>query len=103
MLGGGSVVFASRKGAQARLWLILVVSVAVVAAAGHGPFTAPPAGAAATASFTFSPPSPLTFEEVHFTSNSTTDLPPLTELWDLDDDGKFDDASGPTAARSFSH
>jgi PKD repeat protein len=75
----------------------------VAAAVAHGLHSAPPAAAAVTPSFSFAPASPLTFEQVNFTSNSTTDQPPLTELWDLDDDGKFDDAGGPTASRSFSH
>ena len=56
------------------------------------------------ASFTRSPASPQVGENVTFTSTSTDpqgsgDI--ATLAWDLDDDGAFDDATGPTAARSF--
>jgi PKD repeat protein len=50
-------------------------------------------------SFTFSPSAPLTLETVTFTSTSTGDI--TSETWDLDNDGSFDDATGPSAARSF--
>ena len=51
------------------------------------------------ASFTFSPASPMTGEMVSFTSQSSgVDQP---ERWDLDGDRICDDASGPTARRSY--
>jgi hypothetical protein len=57
------------------------------------------ARADASASFTYSPESPLTGEVVTFTSTSTgaTGSP----VWDLDGDGACDDATGETAARPF--
>ena len=57
-----------------------------------------------TASFDYSPGSPLTGQTVTFTSTSSTSVPEnsiVTEEWDLDDDGQFDDDSGSTAQRSF--
>ena len=54
------------------------------------------------ASFVFIPESPLTGDTVHFFSTSSDpDGPLASQTWDLDNDGEFDDASGPTAARSF--
>jgi hypothetical protein len=51
------------------------------------------------ASFTFSPQFPLTGEDVTFTSESTGVVEP--QRWDLDGDRVCDDATGPTAHRSF--
>ena len=63
-------------------------------------FAVPPAAAAPpSASFTYSPAAPLTNEVVTFTS--TTSGPITSQSWDLDGDGRCDDATGPTAARSF--
>jgi hypothetical protein len=56
-----------------------------------------PAEAAPVASFSFSPPEPLTSELVTFTSTSSGG----SELWDLDGDGACGDASGATVQRSF--
>jgi len=60
-----------------------------------------PAAAAAppTASFTVSPSSPYTLETVTFTSTSTGDI--TTQSWDLDNQGGCNDATGPSAQRSF--
>jgi PKD repeat protein len=56
-----------------------------------------------TASFTFDPSSPGTGTRVTFRSTSTdSDGSIADHAWDLDDDGNFDDASGPSASRSFS-
>jgi hypothetical protein len=55
------------------------------------------------ASSSYEPARPLTQEPVRFTSTATTDpgvtIP--TQAWDLDDDGEFDDASGPIATFTF--
>ena len=58
-----------------------------------------PAQAALAASFEFAPAAPLTAETVTFTSTSTGIVEP--QSWDLDGDGTCDDATGPTAQRSF--
>jgi PKD domain len=57
------------------------------------------AQAALSVSFSFSPASPLTGETVTFSSSSTGVVEP--QLWDLDGDGACDDATGPSAERSF--
>jgi PKD repeat protein len=56
------------------------------------------------ASFTWSPLAPLTGQTVTFTSTSTDpdgagDI--LSQNWDLNGDGNFSDASGPTARATF--
>jgi PKD repeat protein len=54
------------------------------------------------ASFTASPESPLTGEQVTFTSSSSDpDGRTLTHRWDTDNDGSFDDGTGSQATRSF--
>jgi hypothetical protein len=61
------------------------------------------ASAAPLATFTFSPETPLTQQPVTFTSTATTDpgVRIVSQEWDLNDDGTFDDASGPTAGFMF--
>ena len=55
-----------------------------------------------TAGFTYEPAAPLTDETVTFTSTSTPSYGSITALdWDLDGDGEFDDAQGPTATWSY--
>lgn len=55
-----------------------------------------------TPSFTFSPGAPQTGQTITFTSTSTAGAAPISGLtWDLDDDGQYDDASGPTAQWTF--
>jgi large repetitive protein len=55
-----------------------------------------------TAGFGFSPTSPKTLEPVTFTSTSTDPDGSIDSYaWDLDNDGQYDDASGPSAERSF--
>jgi hypothetical protein len=57
---------------------------------------------APVAAFTFAPATPLTGERVLLASNSSDpDGSILAQSWDLDADGAFDDASGPTAEWSF--
>jgi hypothetical protein len=58
---------------------------------------AKPAEAAPVASFSFSPPAPLSGELVTFTSTSSGG----SELWDLEGDGACGDASGAIVQRSF--
>jgi PKD repeat protein len=54
------------------------------------------------AAFTFAPAAPLTGDSVVLTSISADPDGPITsQAWDLDGDGGFDDASGPTASASF--
>jgi hypothetical protein len=62
-----------------------------------------PAWADPTASFTSNPRSPLTHQPVSFTSTAETDSEEaiVRQEWDLDDDGRFDDASGPSATFTF--
>lgn len=69
-----------------------------------------PAGAAQAlppkAAFAWGPEAPITGQQVTFTSNSTPDPSDPTRtiaelVWDLDDDGQFDDAAGPTATWTF--
>lgn len=66
---------------------------------GLGLVVPSPAEAALSVSFGFSPSSPLTGETVDFVSSSTGVVEP--QQWDLDGDGACDDASGPSAQRSF--
>jgi hypothetical protein len=54
------------------------------------------------ASFGFLPTDPMVDQPVVFTSTSTDSDGTITSLlWDFDDDGRFDDASGSSATRSF--
>jgi PKD repeat protein len=56
-----------------------------------------------TASFTYDPPLPGTGQRVTFTSTSSDPEQAMDSWrWDFDDDGSFDDASGETAAGTFS-
>lgn len=61
----------------------------------------PPSAAAEppNASFSVAPEAPHTIETVTFTSTSTGDI--TSQSWDLDNQGGCDDATGPTAERSF--
>jgi PKD repeat protein len=55
------------------------------------------------ASFTFAPANPVVGQSVAFTSTATdTDGNVANVIWDLDNDGQLDDATGPTAAWTFS-
>jgi PKD repeat protein len=54
------------------------------------------------ASFTYAPVSPVAGDTVWFTSTSADFEGPVVDIaWDLDGDGRFDDARGVQAARSF--
>src|SRR3954453_2179259 len=78
----------------ARSWPLVGAAATILALAA-----AAPARAAPEPLFTSSPPAPFTNEAVTFTSNATGVVEP--QQWDLDGDGACDDASGPTATRSF--
>jgi PKD domain len=55
------------------------------------------------AAITYAPAAPLTGDPIVLTSISADpDGPLINQAWDLDADGAFDDASGPTAQVSFS-
>ncbi len=63
-----------------------------------------PAAAAAepTASFNYSPSSPLTLEPITFSSTSSSGGGEIaSQSWDLNGDGTFGDATGPTAIRAY--
>ena len=61
-----------------------------------------PANESPQASFDYSPDSPQTGREVSFTSTSADgDGGIASEAWDLDGDGQFDDANGPTSTHTF--
>lgn len=62
----------------------------------------PPANVPPTASFVAVPSSPLTGDRVTFVSTSADpDGPIVSQVWDLNGDGVFGDATGPTATASF--
>ena len=57
---------------------------------------------APSASFDFTPAVPSTLQTVTFNSTSSDpDGSIADQLWDLDNDGQYDDASGPSAQRLF--
>jgi hypothetical protein len=76
--------------------LLFAVTAALISpAAAHG---------AVASSFSQSPLEPVAGETVTFTSTASAPGKGnrlIAQQWDLDNDGAFDDASGPTAARSF--
>ena len=75
------------------MWQVLVALTAIGV-------VVPPAGAVTpSASFTYSPASPLTNETVTFTSTSSG--PVTSQSWDLNGDRVCNDAMGATAQRSF--
>jgi hypothetical protein len=55
------------------------------------------------ASFRYEPQRPLTHQPVKLTSTASSDSEEsiTAQAWDLDDDGRFDDASGSTASVTF--
>ena len=60
------------------------------------------ANRAPQASFAFEPAAPVAGETVTFTSSSgDSDGTIAAEAWDLNNDGSFDDATGPAASRTF--
>lgn len=68
-----------------------------------GGVPAPPPNQPPSASFTIFPDQAFAGAAILFASTSSDpDGPLASQTWDLDGDGLFDDASGPTAARAFS-
>jgi len=66
------------------------------------PAAPPPANVAPTAAFAFAPQAPRAGDGVDFVSGSADpDGTIAAQEWDLDADGQFDDASGPSARRVF--
>jgi hypothetical protein len=62
----------------------------------------PPVNLAPSATFTVSPPAPQIGQAVSFSSTATDPDGSITgQEWDLDGDGTFGDASGPTASTTF--
>jgi PKD repeat protein len=74
------------------------VAMAALAGATLALLPAGIARAAPVAAFTVSPAAPLSGEPVTFTSTSTG---ASSAAWDLDADGRYNDASGSTAQRAF--
>jgi PKD repeat protein len=73
-----------------------------VAALLAWPAAALAADQAPDASFSFSPDDPSAGQQVRFESSSCDpDGRLVSEAWDLDGDGAFDDARGPVATRTF--
>lgn len=54
-----------------------------------------------TAAISYAPAAPLAQERVTFTSTSSDPEGSVTEAWDLDGDGRYDDARGPMASEVF--
>jgi PKD repeat protein len=55
-----------------------------------------------TASFSYLPSQPVAGQAVNFFSTaSDPDSPIVSQLWDLDGNGSYNDASGPSAARAY--
>lgn len=72
----------------------------MVAAFAHHPGSA---WADPFAGFTHDPQTPLTHQPVNFTSEATTDAGAtiVSQEWDLDGDGKFDEGTDPTATFTY--
>jgi plastocyanin len=89
-------------GGRARIALGLVLALVVLTTADTAAAAIPAGGT--RVSFTWSPQSPLVGQAVTFTSTSAagTVNAITSQLWDLDDDGKFDDAKGRKATTTFS-
>jgi hypothetical protein len=83
----------SAVAAALRTGLVAAVTLAVLLVAPQA------AEAELSAWFTFSPETPSTYEQVVFTAASTE--PGETQRWDLSGNRVCDDASGPSAQRSF--
>jgi hypothetical protein len=85
-------------GSKRRRWRLASVAMmlfAVVLLVNPGAARAVPP----SASFFWSPASPLTLENVTFTSTSTGDI--TNQSWDLDNDRVYDEGTDITATRSF--
>jgi hypothetical protein len=83
---------------------VLLLFPALLAAIVAGPMAFAGGKATVAASFTFSPSSPVTGDLITFTSTSVASgrgNSVATFEWDLNGDGRFDDATGPVVQRSF--
>ena len=60
-----------------------------------------PANQVPIASFRAFPAAPTAGQTVDFVSTSSDPDGPIAQLWDLDGDGQFDDAAGPSASRAY--
>lgn len=83
------------------LLVFVLASVGVTPAAAQAP--PPPPPPPSIADFTYAPTSPRTGELVTFTSTPPVDAGDriVKQEWDLDNDGAFDDASGPKVPYAF--
>lgn len=82
--------------------VVLALALALVVTGVGAARAASPLGV--VASFTYTPASPLTGQVVAFSSTSTAtgqNNQVTFQMWDLDNDARFNDATGTTAARSF--
>jgi PKD repeat protein len=96
-----------RSGGRKAARRLLVCLVAIAAVAVGAPSLAGQAAAAppgVNASFTYAPASPLTGETVTFSSTSTVtggNNEIVGVAWDLDGDGRYDDATTAVVSRAF--
>ena len=91
MVGGFSLLTPRR--------IFLAFAVLVIAAGLAGRFAVAAESVGPSASFTFDPPSPLSSEQINFTSGSTDDGTIVSQEWDFDDGST---ASGDTAQHTYS-
>jgi hypothetical protein len=83
-------------------FLLLLSVLLATAVAGTAAFARGKAGV--VASFTYSPASPVSGDLITFTSTAVatgTGNSVASQEWDLNGDGRFDDATGPVIQRSF--
>jgi PKD repeat protein len=106
------VLLSGSKGAsgntqfRSRNALVLIVALGAAALTLLPAAVAGAAPPSVVASFSYSPALPLANQTVVFNSTSTasgSNNQIATQAWDLDNDGQFDDAEGPTAFRAFAN
>lgn len=81
------------RGTSFKRWMLVALAAAFLMLAASA------VGADLQAQFTWAPQQPNPGDEVTFTDASSPK--PDSYAWDLDNDGQFDDATGPTAKRTF--
>ena len=79
--------------------IFLAFAVLLIAAGVAGRFAVAAESVGPSAAFTFDPPSPLSSDQINFTSGSTDDGTIVSQEWDFGDGGT---ASGDTAQHSYS-